>query len=124
MFVLFGLDKETRRDYGPTIPVVCPRCHNSTHLRLVEIKRWFTLFFIPLFPCQWTYRLECAICSRGVELDDEQFERAKRVCRAARALRQGRVSDERFQAIVERSRLLDYAKRAAAQESDKEAKKS
>jgi hypothetical protein len=120
MFILFGLDKQTRHDYGPTVPVVCPRCHNPTHLRLVEIKKWFTLFFVPLFPCEWTYRLECEICSRGVELNDEQFERAKRVCRAARAWREQRISEEKYNAILKRSRLLEYTTRDSAPNRNKD----
>ncbi|MBM3333407.1 hypothetical protein FJY63_01985, partial [Candidatus Sumerlaeota bacterium] len=37
---------------------------------------------------------------------DEDFERAKRICRAARAFRKQRISEEEYQRIVERSRLF------------------
>jgi len=114
MFVLFGFDHQIRRDHGPAIPIVCPNCHNATHLRLIEIKKWFTLFMIPIFPYDSDYLLVCDVCSRGIELDDEQFERAQRVCRAARAYREERISKERFEKILDRSRLLEYTTRRAA----------
>jgi len=111
MFVLFGLDKETRRDYGPAIPIVCPNCHNATYLRLIEVKKWFTLFFIPLFPYDSSYLLVCDVCSRGVELDDERFEKARKLCRAVRAFRERQISEERYNTILDRSRLLEYTSR-------------
>ena len=107
MFILFG-NKETRHNYGPIIPVICPHCHNPTNLRLGETKKWFTLFLIPILPYESTYWLTCEICSRGVELDDDQFEKAKRVCRAARAWRAERISRERYETILKRSRLIEY----------------
>lgn len=111
MLVLFGFGRETSRDHGATVPVICPNCHNAVHLHLVEVKKWFSLFFIPLFPYEWTYWLKCPTCSRGIELDDEQFERAKRVCRARRLFRQRRITEQKYERIVQRSRLLEYANR-------------
>lgn len=111
MFILFGFDKETRRDYGAAFPVICPRCHNPTRLRVVEIKKWFTLFLIPILPYESTYWLRCEICSHGVKLSDDQFEKAKRLCRAARAVQEERMSEERYHLFLERSRLLEYSQR-------------
>jgi len=105
MFILFGV-KEKRRDHGSTISIVCPNCGNRTNLRLVEIEKWFAVFFIPILPYDSIYRVQCEICSRGMELSDEDFERAKRICRAARAFRKQRISEEEYQRIVERSRLF------------------
>lgn len=111
MFVLIGFGNEARHDHGPAISILCPNCHNQTYLRLIEIKKRFSLFFIPLFPYDWTYALVCDVCSRGVELDEEQFEKAKRVCRANRLFRQKRISEEKYNRVVHRSRLLEYTTR-------------
>ena len=105
MFVLIGFGNEKRHDYGPAIPILCPNCHNQAYLRLIEIKKRFSLFLVPLFPYDWTYLLVCEVCSRGIELDEEQFEKAKRLCRATRLLRQQRISEERYNEILNRSRL-------------------
>ncbi len=111
MFVLFGFDKEKIKDHGPAIPMVCPRCHNPTHFRLVEVSKWFTLFLIPIFPYEWTYWLKCDICSHGAELDDERFERAQRVARAFRKWRDAQISEERYNTLLRKSRLLEYTER-------------
>jgi hypothetical protein len=106
MFLLFGFGQEKAHDYGPALPVICPNCHNPVHLRLLEIKKWFSLFFIPVLPYESKYMLACEICSRGVPLTERQFERARKVCRAARAYRAGRISEAKYNRILERSRLL------------------
>jgi len=111
MFVLFGFGREKRRDYGPTIPIICPNCHNPTHLRLIEIEKWFSLFFVPILPYDSTYLLVCDVCSRGIELTEEQFEKAKRLCRATRAFREGKISEEKYDRIVRRAGLSKYAGR-------------
>lgn len=105
MFVLIGFGNEARDDHGPAIPVVCPNCNNETTLRLVEVRKRFSLFFIPIFPYDWTYALVCPVCSHGLELDEEQFERAKRLVRARRAFRRGKITEQRYNEILGRSRL-------------------
>ena len=105
MFVLIGFGNEKQEDHGPAISVVCPNCNNETTLRLVEVKKRFSLFFVPLFPYEWTYALVCPICSRGLELNEEQYERAKRLVRARRAFQRGRISEARYQEILDASRL-------------------
>jgi hypothetical protein len=105
MFVLVGFGNEQKRDYGAAVPVTCPNCHNQTYLHLVEVKKRFSLFFVPLFPYDSDYYLLCTVCSRGVELDEEQFEKAKKLCRATRAFREGRISEDEYNAILNRSHL-------------------
>jgi hypothetical protein len=105
MFLLFGV-KDKEIDHGPVLPVVCPNCHNQTWMRLVEIEKWAAIFFIPIAPYDGSYMLACDVCSRGIELTEKQFERAKKLVRAAKAMHKERITAERYKEIVERSRLL------------------
>jgi len=107
MFVLVGFGNELRRDHGPAVPVICPNCRNQTYLHLIEVKKRFSLFFVPLFPYDWSYYLLCDVCSRGIELNEEQFEKARKLCRATRAFREHRISEERYNQILNRSRLSE-----------------
>ncbi len=76
MFILFR-GHQTRKDYGPTLPMKCLNCKDDVWLRLVNIKTWFTIFFIPVFPYKWEYYLLCNICSQGVKLEPWQIDKAK-----------------------------------------------
>jgi hypothetical protein len=105
MFWLFGV-KDKEIDHGPAIRVVCPNCGNETWFHLMEIEKWAAVFFIPIAPYDGTYLLACDICSRGIELTEKQFQRARKLVRAAKALRTERISAERYAELVARSRLL------------------
>lgn len=113
MFLIFGVGKDTKEDFGAAVPVVCPNCNNATDLHLIKIKKWFALFFLSIFPYRSDYYLMCKICSRGVRLTDQQAERAKRLVRATRAFRKRRVSEERYNDIVRQSKILNRVKRLA-----------
>lgn len=42
----------------------CPRCATEKPFRIVAVKRWFTLYFIPVFPMEEAGRfLECQSCA-------------------------------------------------------------
>jgi hypothetical protein len=74
--IIFGWGRVTKKQYGPTMAVKCPHCENDTWLELYRYRKWFTLFFIPVFPYSSTHFLSCNVCSRGVELNGEQIQRA------------------------------------------------
>lgn len=45
--IIFGW--RTRSKFG-IIDVRCARCHDVTQYHRMVYRRWFTLFFIPIFP--------------------------------------------------------------------------
>jgi zinc-ribbon family len=60
MLIIFGL-----RSFERTLAMltlVCGRCRNAAAHRLVQRRRWFTLFFIPLVPLGTTRYTVCAYC--------------------------------------------------------------
>jgi hypothetical protein len=47
----------------------CPRCGQEAAQRLVRSQRWFTLFFIPIFPFRTRYIATCTYCGSAQVVD-------------------------------------------------------
>jgi hypothetical protein len=62
---------------GPRKAYHCNHCNNDGYWELVKIARWFTLFFIPIFPYQVKKVLMCPICQSYIELSNEEFQKLK-----------------------------------------------
>ncbi len=67
------------REYGPTYPVHCRQCRNTTYYRLVKVRKWFTLYFMPVVPLgRASWFLVCEVCGEELELPaSEQVEAAR-----------------------------------------------
>ena len=48
MYFIFGWGRTTDKDAGEAIPVHCFNCNNDVYWHLRSVKKWFTLFFIPV----------------------------------------------------------------------------
>lgn len=46
----------------------CNHCNNTSRFMVFMRRRWFTLFWISLFPTDTRYYLCCPICHHGGEL--------------------------------------------------------
>jgi predicted RNA-binding Zn-ribbon protein involved in translation (DUF1610 family) len=65
----------TRAAILATITYICDRCGVSAAHRVVCRRRWFTLFFITVFPISATrYTDTCINCGRVLELTKEQVD--------------------------------------------------
>lgn len=95
---IFG--RQTRTDYGPTAPVKCPNCGNTTYYHLFYVKTWFEWFFIKLFAYKKRYYLLCKICSRGAELKGQQIDAAKRLNEATSAYLNKAISAEQYKTVL------------------------
>ena len=71
--IIFGT-KGTAKVLG-VLAYVCGICGNEAAQRLVERRRWFTLFFIPLFPFSTKHVITCAYCGGGTEIDTPTVQR-------------------------------------------------
>jgi hypothetical protein len=61
-FLIVGFGKTTVDRLGSAGNRVCPNCGNRSEWSLLRIKRWFTLFFIPVFAYK-TYEVAlCPVC--------------------------------------------------------------
>ena len=69
MLIIFGWGRRTVRVLGWAPSQVCGHCHNEGPWAVALIRRWFTLFFIPVIPYESRYVAMCPVCSHGVDLD-------------------------------------------------------
>ena len=100
MFFIFGWGRGTDKDLGPTLPINCPNCHNDTFWHFHKRERWFTLFFIPVFPYESKYLFICPTCSRGVELKGDHLDHARRLNSTAQDYFAGKTSEADFKATI------------------------
>lgn len=110
---LFIFGRQTKKDYGPTLLLICPNCRNETYFKLVYIKTWLEYFWIKIFPYKKRYYLLCDICSRGVELQKNEIEAAKKLNEAMMAYLDKSISTEQYMAVLSEGRrelgiALDY----------------
>jgi len=75
--IIFGWGFQTSKDYGPIEVINCPNCNNLGWWNLVTLKKWFTLFFIPIIPYDFDNLLMCQVCNRGFLLSNDEIARAK-----------------------------------------------
>ncbi|NNN22296.1 MAG: zinc-ribbon domain-containing protein [Acidimicrobiales bacterium] len=61
MLIIFGF----RSKVSQIIVMVfhCPSCNNQVANPLYRIRRYFTLFFLPVFPVSTKYTLVCTMCN-------------------------------------------------------------
>ena len=74
MFILWGWGKKTVKEHGSTAPSQCRHCHNNVAFKLLTVREWFTLFFIPCIPYSTKHYLACPICKYAVCLTKAQLE--------------------------------------------------
>ena len=99
MFVIFGW-RQIIDEIGMVYKNMCSHCHNDDYWVLVEITKWFTLFFIPVFPYSTTYFLRCPVCKYGVTLNDEQVATLRPLAEANKMVLNGKITMEEHQAMV------------------------
>lgn len=100
MFFIFGWGRGTDKDLGPTLPITCPNCHNDTVWHFHQVEKWFTLFFLPVLPYESNYFFLCPVCSRGIQLEGDQLDHAKRLNAAAQSYLAGTMSEAEFRATL------------------------
>lgn len=80
MFFIFGWGHRNVKNFGQTLVQKCPVCSHTSHYSLVRTRDWFTLFFIPIFPYETKYYLECPVCKNAFELENENnIEKLKEI---------------------------------------------
>jgi hypothetical protein len=104
--IIFGWGRVTNKDYGPTMATKCPNCHNDVWLQLHTYRKWFTLFFIPVFPYSSKHLLLCDVCSQGVELKGEQIQTAKQMNELTNGLFTETISKDEYWSRVDKIELL------------------
>jgi len=105
--IIFGWGHQTRKGYGPTLPLTCPNCNNKVFWHLSHLRVWLTLFFIPVIPYESRYYLLCEICSQGVELIGSQIDKAKQLNQATTSFLNNEITQEQYKMAITDTPLLD-----------------
>lgn len=66
MFI-FGFGKREFKVLGETEAKKCENCSHERPFKYVHEKRWFSFFFIPIFPYKERDLLVCSVCGAGIE---------------------------------------------------------
>lgn len=77
MLLIVGFGRRKKKDYGEVIQVKCPRCNNAVSYRHTHARTWLTLYFIPVLPYRSERRLECPVCSHGVDVYRHEVEEVR-----------------------------------------------
>lgn len=72
MFILFGFRSMVRTLAMTTF--LCRVSNQPAAHRLSKISRWFTLFFIPVFPVSRRFVLTCAACGESYKVAKEKAD--------------------------------------------------
>lgn len=70
--VLFGF-RGKRTSLGTAFRI-CAHCQRPCSQAVARIQRWFTLFFIPVFPFSTRYVTVCSMCSAATRVDRARAE--------------------------------------------------
>ncbi|MEA2557937.1 MAG: hypothetical protein QOG88_1475 [Actinomycetota bacterium] len=98
--IIFGFGGGRRTDHGAALPVLCPNCHNQTFYRYLTVRKWFSLFFIPLIPYSTKHYLMCPICSRAVLLEGPLKTNIGQLVELTAQLQAGSISQDAYTAKV------------------------
>lgn len=71
MFFFFGWGNRKIKDFGSAIIQDCSICSQQNYFNLVQVRDWFDLFFIPIFPYNTEYHLMCPNCESALKLEEE-----------------------------------------------------
>jgi hypothetical protein len=75
--IIYGWGRRTTKDEGPSRTYVCNNCRNTNRFRLITVKKWFTLFFIPVFPYSSDHVELCPICKQGRKIAKAEMDALK-----------------------------------------------
>jgi hypothetical protein len=70
VFIIWGF-RSFVRELGRVF-ITCGSCNTPASHRISEIRRKFTLFFVPLFTVRKRHVLTCAMCGHASRITEEQ----------------------------------------------------
>ena len=75
MIIIYG-SRAFQKVFGNTAPQTCGYCKEVAELKVFRVSKWFTLFYIPLFPFSYKYYLQCPYCEVMSEISKEEAKSA------------------------------------------------
>jgi len=83
MFFLFGI--RTKAKAIGQQERACTKCVRPTMHAIVETKKWFTLFFIPVIPFGGNFFVRCGVCGLNTKRTEELKDQVAIRAQAAKA---------------------------------------
>ncbi|MCD7862803.1 MAG: zinc ribbon domain-containing protein [Lachnospiraceae bacterium] len=74
MFVIIGTQVKKEELGCIPEPRICPRCRRLVHYQVIREQRWFTVFWVPLFPVQSKQYIQCPSCGLALQMDEPQID--------------------------------------------------
>jgi len=71
MIIIWGT-RASKKILGDTAVYSCNNCNNANPHQIVRVMKWFTLFWIPIFPFSIKHFITCPICSHDVQINKDQ----------------------------------------------------
>ena len=72
MLIIWGFRSRVQQLWAGRVR--CPGCGETALMRLIQRRRWFTFFFIPVIPFSTCVFATHACCGAGGELTKQQVE--------------------------------------------------
>lgn len=94
MFFIFGWNHKKTTSYGPVNQHMCQNCNNTEFWHINKTSRYFTLFFIPIFPHDIEYWFHCPICNNGINLVKSEFQNYKSIAEINSAFQEKKITEE------------------------------
>jgi hypothetical protein len=73
MIILFGIRRRGTR-LG-SVFLLCPHCQAPAAQVISRVRKWCTVFFIPVIPLGTTYSTTCTMCGRSGPITAELADR-------------------------------------------------
>jgi hypothetical protein len=99
--LIMGFGPRKPKDLGEVAPALCPNCGNHVVFRLLELRNWFSLFFLPIVPGRARHLTFCPVCQYGIELTPEQLIEARRLVELTSTQRAGSIDPAAYRRNVD-----------------------
>ena len=96
MFFIFGWNNVKTKDYGPSLLLHCGHCDNVEIFHHVKISKWFSLFFVPIFPYESDEFIICPICSSAYPINERREEYVEKGKKLYLDYEQDKISEKDF----------------------------
>lgn len=72
MVIIWGT-RGMNKDLGVTRQMYhCSHCNSVSNYKVFRVRKWFTLFWIPIFPFSSKYYVTCPVCSYGANVKKQE----------------------------------------------------
>ncbi|MBN1594667.1 zinc-ribbon domain-containing protein [candidate division FCPU426 bacterium] len=101
MFFIFGWGNREQEDVGPTFRIKCPNCDKTEFWHLIQVKNYFTLFFIPVFPYETKNLIMCPVCTNAIEVHEPLTQKIQAVADIHRQFAGEKITEFEYKVKME-----------------------